>query len=55
MHHFFQEPAKGKGRIVTTETAKEEPSNFLIKLKTKKQGNTKKETPAEKSRFEFEP
>ncbi|XP_030582936.1 transmembrane protein 131 isoform X2 [Archocentrus centrarchus] len=44
-----EEPAKEKGGTGTTETAKEEPSNFLIKLKTKKQGTTKKENPAEKS------
>ncbi|XP_031160576.1 transmembrane protein 131-like isoform X2 [Sander lucioperca] len=42
-----EEPVKKKGRTVTTEKVKEEASNFLIK--PKKQGKTKKESPAEKS------
>ncbi|XP_039666049.1 transmembrane protein 131 isoform X2 [Perca fluviatilis] len=44
-----EEPVKKKGRTVTTEKVKEEASNFLIKPKPKKQGTTKKESPAEKS------
>ncbi|XP_044055293.1 transmembrane protein 131 [Siniperca chuatsi] len=44
-----EEPVKKKGRTVTAEKVKEEPSNFLIKPKTKKQGTTKKENQAEKS------
>ncbi|KAM9358120.1 transmembrane protein 131 [Symphorus nematophorus] len=44
-----EEPVKKKGRTVTTGKVKEEPSNFLIKPKTKKQGTTKKENQAEKS------
>ncbi|XP_041647015.1 transmembrane protein 131 [Cheilinus undulatus] len=43
-----EEPVKKKGRTVTTAKAKEEPSHFLIKPKTKKQ-TTKKENQAEKS------
>lgn len=41
---------KKKGRTVTTGKVKEEPSNFLIKPKTKKQETIKKENQAEKSR-----
>lgn len=48
--YLFQEPVKKKGRTVTTGKVKEEPSNFLIKPKTKKQESTKKENQAEKSR-----
>ncbi|CAJ1059843.1 transmembrane protein 131 isoform X1 [Xyrichtys novacula] len=44
-----EEPVKKKGRTVTTVKAKEEPSHFLIKPKTKKPVTTKKESPAEKS------
>ncbi|XP_051232021.1 transmembrane protein 131 isoform X1 [Dicentrarchus labrax] len=44
-----EEPVKKKGRTVTTGKVKEEPSNFLIKPKTKKQVTTKKENLAEKS------
>ncbi|KAM6939145.1 transmembrane protein 131 isoform 1-T1 [Lycodopsis pacificus] len=44
-----EEPVKKKGRTVTTAKVKEETSDFLIKPKTKKQGPTKKENPAEKS------
>uniref|UniRef100_UPI0037E8E96E transmembrane protein 131 isoform X1 n=1 Tax=Semicossyphus pulcher TaxID=241346 RepID=UPI0037E8E96E len=44
-----EEPVKKKGRTVTTVKAKEEPSHFLIKPKTKKPGATKKENQAEKS------
>ncbi|XP_071343226.1 transmembrane protein 131 isoform X3 [Trachinotus anak] len=44
-----EEPVKKKGRTVTTGNVKEETSTFSIKPKTKKQGTTKKETPAEKS------
>ncbi|XP_068175870.1 transmembrane protein 131 isoform X2 [Antennarius striatus] len=44
-----EEPAKKKGRTVATTKVKEEPSNFLIKPKTKKQVTTKKETPDEKT------
>lgn len=53
MHRFFQEPIKKKGRTVAPEKMKEETSNFLLKPKTKKQGATKKENQAEKSRFAF--
>lgn len=48
--YLFQEPVKKKGRTVITGKVKEEPSNFLIKPKTKKQESTKKENQAEKSR-----
>ncbi|XP_076582704.1 transmembrane protein 131 isoform X2 [Chaetodon auriga] len=44
-----EEPLTKKGRTVITGKVKEEPSNFLIKPKTKKQGTTKKESQAEKS------
>ncbi|XP_023264628.1 transmembrane protein 131 isoform X1 [Seriola lalandi dorsalis] len=44
-----EEPVKKKGRTVTAGNVKEETSNFSIKPKTKKQGTTKKEAPAEKS------
>lgn len=44
-----EEPVKKKGRTVTMGKVKEEPSNFLIKPKTKKQVTTKKENQAEKS------
>ncbi|XP_074524110.1 transmembrane protein 131 isoform X2 [Halichoeres trimaculatus] len=44
-----EEPVKKKGRTVTTVKAKEEPSHFLLKPKTKKPGTTKKENQAEKS------
>ncbi|KAM3619817.1 uncharacterized protein V6R79_014017 [Siganus canaliculatus] len=44
-----EEPVKKKGRTVTTVKVKEEPSNFLIKPKTKKPVVTKKESPVEKS------
>ncbi|XP_041791179.1 transmembrane protein 131 isoform X2 [Chelmon rostratus] len=44
-----EEPVTKKGRTVTTGKVKEEPSNFLIKPKTKKQVTTKKENQAEKS------
>lgn len=44
-----EEPVKKKGRTVTTGKVKEEPSNFLIKPKSKKQEATKKESQAEKS------
>ncbi|XP_068599286.1 transmembrane protein 131 [Brachionichthys hirsutus] len=45
-----EEPAKKKGRTITAAAkVKEEPSNILIKPKTKKQGPAKKETPAEKA------
>ncbi|KAG8003502.1 hypothetical protein GBF38_018662 [Nibea albiflora] len=44
-----EEPVKKKGRTVPTAKVKEEPSNFLIKPKTKKQVTTKKENPTEKS------
>ncbi|KAM4628602.1 transmembrane protein 131 [Polymixia lowei] len=45
-----EEPVKKKGRTVTTEKGKEENSDFLIKPKNKKQGQTtKKENQADKS------
>nr|XP_046247715.1 transmembrane protein 131 [Scatophagus argus] len=44
-----EEPVKKKGRTVTTGKVKDEPSNFLIKPKTKKQGTMKKDSQAEKS------
>ncbi|XP_068581405.1 transmembrane protein 131 [Cebidichthys violaceus] len=44
-----EEPVKKKGRTLTTAKVKEETSDFLIKPKAKKQGPTKKESPAEKS------
>ncbi|XP_068449011.1 transmembrane protein 131 isoform X2 [Clinocottus analis] len=44
-----EEPMKKKGRTATTAKVKEETSSFLLKPKTKKQGPSKKENPAEKS------
>lgn len=48
--YLFQEPVKKKGRTVSSEKVKEESSNFPIKPKPKKQGSTKKDSQAEKSR-----
>lgn len=48
-NNLKEEPVKKKGRTVITEKAKEEPSNFLIKPKTKKPAAAKKEMPTEKS------
>lgn len=52
-HNFPQEPVKKKGRTAAPAKVKEEISNVLIKNKTKKQGTTKKETPAEDTRCVF--
>lgn len=44
-----EEPVKKKGRSVTATKEKDESSNFILKPKPKKQGNSKKENQPEKS------
>lgn len=46
----LQEPAKKKGRTVTSEKVKEESPSFPIKPKPKKQASTKKDNQTDKSR-----